>query len=94
MKNEMRFIAFAIVGDGNGRIIAEDGYAVGEVVIVNVVVVEKNPANRVLNLIGGNCDGDGLGRRDALVDCGEDGEFHGGRMRQDRASVKGNFEKF
>lgn len=71
--DEMRFVSFSVIGDGNGRIITEDGDSIGEMVVVNVVVVEKNPANRVLDLIGGNCDGDGLGRRDALVDCGEQG---------------------
>lgn len=76
IENEMRFIAFTVIGDGNGRIVAENGDAVGEMVIVNVVVVKENPSDDVLDFIDGNCDADGLGRRDAIGDGGLDFEVH------------------
>lgn len=94
VKNEVAFVAFAIVGDGNGRVVSENGDSIGEMVVVDVVVIQENPSDDVLNLIDGNRDADGLGRRDAIGDGGEDGEFHGDRMRQDRRSVKTFFDFF
>ena len=72
MKNEMPFVAFAVIGDGNGRVVSEDGDAVGEMVAINVIVVDENPSDDVLDFIDGNCDADGLGRRDAVGDGGLD----------------------
>lgn len=78
MKNEVAFVSFTVVGDGNGRIVAEDCDAIRKVVVIDVVVVKENPSDDVLNLIDGNCDADGASSGDAIGDGGLDFGIHGG----------------
>lgn len=36
IENKMAFVTFAIVGDGNGRVVAEDCHPIGERIPINI----------------------------------------------------------
>ena len=94
IENKVGFVTVAVVGNGDGRIVAENGDAVRKWIEVNIVEMGANECDGGVNVSGWDGDADGPCRRDAVGDCCKDGEFHGNRMRRKRGGVKGNFEKF
>lgn len=79
IENEMTLVAVAVVGNGDGRIVAENRHSVGEFVPIDVVETGANKGDGFLDGIGGDGDADGLDHRDGIGDGGEDGGFHRGQ---------------
>lgn len=78
MENEMSLISVAVGRNGNGRVVAEYRDAVGERVEVDVPIVRHYPCNDTFGV--GGCNGDGLGRCDAVGNGIQQGEFHYGEQ--------------
>lgn len=62
-------------------VVAEYGDSVGESVVVNVNETGTKEGDCGFDGIGGDCDVNGQSGCDAVGDCGEQGELHGGDDR-------------
>ena len=79
IENKMTLVTFAVIGDGNGRVVAENGDSIRERIPINIGETGADEGDCGFDGIGGDGDVDGLGRGDGIGDCGEDGEFHRGQ---------------